>query len=345
LTTTDDGSLELHVVVNRGYSMALSGPGVPSSVEYRSLGNTSDVLYQTLAREVDVVGEGEVVLPARVETVLIFPQDSLQPGLVTLAARPTAPAAVMDVVVAAGEFLMGRIPHAVTALIGMVNCAADAVSASGSDAARLAGAAAAAVQSCMEPVLLAAGAAGSAAAQKLTLAVQAGLLAGRAGQNALDTAMAWQEPADVVLRVQGAGPAAPAGAVLLHQVLIGDGGAGSSGTPIDVTLGNVDVPSSTSQWVGCQGTVAWGEYALGNRTRFTALLGLRDFTPLELVIEFRVLVDGELIEEFTVDGPAIPVDLELPPGQVLRLEGERVAGECTSAPEGYGVWGNGALSP
>jgi hypothetical protein len=154
--------------------------------------------------------------------------------------------------------------------------------------------------------LSAAGATGATAAKRLMVSVQVVWLAGRGGQAALDATMAWQEPADVILRVQEPGPAVPRGAVLLSDVLIGNGGVGPSGTAIDVILGNVHLPFSTSQWVGCEGAAAWGSYALDSRRRLTALLGLRDFTPLELVVGVRVLVDGVLVAEFTVDGPATP---------------------------------------
>lgn len=344
LATTPDGDLEVHVVVNRAYSLALSGPAAPRTVEYRSIGNTSDLLYQTLSRQFDVVGADAVYLPSRVETVLTYAQNSLPPGRVEFTGHPTPAAVVMDVVVAAGEVLVGTIPHAATALIGMVDCVADAVSAALDGVERLVGAAVEAVQSCTEPILAAAGASASAATKRLMVAIQAVWLAGRGAQTALDGATAWQEPADVILRVQAPGPDVPAGAVLLSDVLLDSGGVGPSGAAIDVTLGNVEVPYSTSQWVGCDDTAAWGTYALDGRRRLTALLGLRDFTPLELVVGVRVLVDGVLVEEFVVDGPAIDIDLQLPPGDVLLLEAQRLSGTCSGAPEGYGVWGNGALS-
>ena len=344
ITTNDDGDLELHVVVNRGYSLALSGPTVPTAVEYRSFAGTSEVLYQTTSRQMEVVGAEEVFLPARVETVLTYPQSSVPPGRVELLGRPTPATAGLDVVVAAGEILIGAYPHAVTELVNMIDCASKLITAPSGDAVRAAGSAVETVQSCTDLALRSLDATDGAAARRIKLGIDAVWAAGRGGQAAVDATMAWQEPADVVLQVQAPGPGVPPGAVLLSDLLLGSGGDGPSGSSIDVTLGNVDVPMSTSQWVGCEGTAAWGEYALEGHTRLTALLGLRDFTPLELVVGVRIMVDGVLVQEFTVDGPAIGVDVALPPGEVLRLEAQRLSGTCTSAPEGYGAWGNAALS-
>jgi hypothetical protein len=201
VATTSDGSLELHVVVNRGYSFELSGPR-PRSVEYQPSVDTAALLYQTLAKNFTPTGKDRIWLPARVETVLVYPQGSLPVGEVTLSAKATPPTAVMDTVVAAGEFLMGRIPSAITAIVGMVDCLENVVQTAGSDISRVLGTLVEATASCADSVITAAGAAGKAAAQSLTKGLQAGFLAGRAGQAALDAAMAWQEPADVRLRVR-----------------------------------------------------------------------------------------------------------------------------------------------
>ena len=136
----------------------------------------------------------------------------------------------------------------------------------------------------------------------------------------------------------------PAGSVLLSDAVLDYGGVGISGAPTSVVVSGREAPESTTQWVGCDGSPAWGEYALNGHRQLTAWLGLRDFAPPELVVAIRVLVDGTLVEELTLDADGIDVDLALPAGTVLRLEAVKVAGTCGAASEGYAVWGNGALS-
>ncbi|WP_448627714.1 esterase/lipase family protein [Geodermatophilus sp. URMC 64] len=139
-------------------------------------------------------------------------------------------------------------------------------------------------------------------------------------------------------------PPLPDGAIALHELLLGSGGDGPSGEPVDALVAGAEAADSTTQWVGCSGSTAWAEYPLGGRTRLTALLGPRDFAPADLVTTVRVLVDGDTVDRLTVDRNGVDVDLTLPAGDVLRFEAQLESGTCVDVPEGFLAWGNGALS-
>ena len=146
----------------------------------------------------------------------------------------------------------------------------------------------------------------------------------------------------------GGGPVAdpPAGAVYLSDVLTASGGPGSSGDRIDAgaTISGRSAAHATSQWVGCSGDAAWAEYDLSGQTRLTGWLGYRDFAEPGLTTQVSVYVDDMIVSMLEVDLSGIEVDLDLPPGQRLRLEATLVGGDCGMHSEGYLAWGNGALS-
>jgi hypothetical protein len=233
LTATVDGDVELHVVVNRGYSLDLSVPVAPTAIRYAPAGNSAGIVYQTLAGDVGGPGASNVFLPARVETVLTFPRASLPTGRVDLKARATPASAAMDVVAAAGEILLKMIPDAGTALGGLVDCVGDVVKGSSSSPTRLVEALPEAVMSCAEPVFRAAGAERSVAARKVLVGVQAWVMRDRGGPTVLDASTAWQKPAEIVLQVQGSAPPPP-GSARRSSVLVNSRAVRSSGTPVDV---------------------------------------------------------------------------------------------------------------
>jgi hypothetical protein len=144
----------------------------------------------------------------------------------------------------------------------------------------------------------------------------------------------------------GSVPAPPAGAVYLSDVLVASGGAGSSGQRIDpgATISGKTAAHATSQWVGCSGSVASAQYALGGRTRLTGWLGYRDFAEPGLTSRVSVTVDGVLVTTLQVGLAGLDVDVDLPAGQRLTLTATLSGGSCGSHSEGYLAWGNGALS-
>lgn len=88
---------------------------------------------------------------------------------------------------------------------------------------------------------------------------------------------------------------------------------------------------------------AYAEYALGDHRQFTGLLGAREYMPPDVVVEVRLLVDGDPVAEYEIGQEAVQVDLAMPPGEMLRIEAERTAGVCGPAPDAYLVFGNAAL--
>ncbi|MGX5653461.1 hypothetical protein ACWKWC_01650 [Geodermatophilus nigrescens] len=138
----------------------------------------------------------------------------------------------------------------------------------------------------------------------------------------------------------------PMGAVWLSDVLLDSGGAGTSGQVIDPTasVSGKRATHATGQWVGCYGGTAWAEYELAGLDRLTSWLGYRDFAEPDLITSVRVLVDDRPITTLEVGPEGLDVDLDLPPGQRLRLEASLLSGSCGPHSEGYLAWGNGALS-
>jgi hypothetical protein len=133
----------------------------------------------------------------------------------------------------------------------------------------------------------------------------------------------------------------------LSDLLIDSGGLGPSGTVVDpaAPISGKLAAHSTSQWVGCDGGPAWGDYSLGGHRRLTGWLGFRDFAEPGLVATVQVLVDGQLVTTLTVGLAGTPVDVQLPAGQQLRLQAQMTDGPaCGAHDEGYMAWGNGALS-
>lgn len=156
---------------------------------------------------------------------------------------------------------------------------------------------------------------------------------------------ALQQVADALqTTLQQLSPGLPAGAVRLSDVRTDWSGDGPSGDPVSVRIGGRTEDQSTTQWMGCYDSPAWADYDLQGHTRLTGDLSLRDFAPTDLQVEVGVLVDGQVVKQFTLGQTPIPVDLRLPPGSQLRLQAQRVGGSCNSASEGDVVWGNGALA-
>jgi len=133
-------------------------------------------------------------------------------------------------------------------------------------------------------------------------------------------------------------------AVALSSIRTGWFGAGPTGDAVDVYIGNVHASLSATQWIGCEGAPAYGDFEIREKTRFTALLAKRDYTPSDIEAQVEILVDGVLLAGYDVVDTPIAVDLALPEGgSTLRLRAIRTAGYCTPAPSGYLVWGNGAV--
>lgn len=340
----DGDALVLHVAVNRAYSLAVSGPVAPSSTSWQPSTDTASLLYQTLGDDSAWAGGGAVLAPARVETLLTWPDGSLPAGEVLIEGRVTPGSAFLDTVVAALELLVGYVERPETMMLEAVSCLQAAVDLVGDGWVEAPGSLADATQECLGPVQAAATGAAAASAKRLLIALDVSLMLGRGAQTALDASAALNEPHSVTVLVLGVVDPPPVGSVLLSDVRTGFGGAGPSGRPVDVVIGSLRAGSSSTQWVGCEGTPAWGEYAMGDGRRLTGLLGKRDYTPSSLTFTVRILVDGAVVDSFTIGNEPIPIDTALPPGETLRLEAQLLDGTCTGAPDGYLVWGNGALS-
>lgn len=338
-----NGDAELHLMVNRGYSLSLNSRVRPKSIEYEAGVDTARALYQAIARQFGT-GRQDVFLPAHVETVLTYARGSLPEGAVTLRAQPSALSMAADPIVAlldafGSTKLSGHVPQ----LLNALNCVqAHLDYVTGPQVGSLV----AEVASCLDSVLDALTGVNGDAAAKILTSVKVVLLAAKATQNTVDELMALNEDAAVRLKVLGAVSEPPVGSLLLSDVLLNSGGAGPSGTVVDpaASISGKLATHSTSQWVGCEGTAAWGEYALNGRTRLTGWLGFRDFAEAGLAVDVRVLIDTQLVTTLQVSLAGTKVDLKLPRGQRLRLEAQLTRGSCGPHSEGYMAWGNGALS-
>ena len=337
-----DGDSELRVVVNRGFSLSLTGPVRPTSVQYEPGVDTSRLLYQTIAEQ-SGSGRQNVFLPAHVETVLRYEQGSLPDGAVTLRAQPSALSMAADPIVALVDAfgtskLSGHLPE----LLNALNCLQSLTDTS---ADLQIGSIVNGAVSCLDSAIDALKGPGDATGAILT-SFRVVLLGGKAAQNTLDEILALNEDSSVHLRVLGRVPEPPAGSILLSDVLEKSGGAGLSGTVVDpnASISGKLATHSTSQWVGCEEIPAWAEYAMNGRTRLTGWMGFRDFAEPGLTVAVRVLVDGRLVSTLNAAPAGIAVNLPLPHGQRLRLEAQRTGGSCGVHDEGYLAWGNGALS-
>lgn len=342
LEFADNGDAELHVVVNRGFSLSLSGPVKPSKVAYEPGVDTARALYETIAKTFG--NRQDVFLPAHVEAVLTYPRGSLPQGAVTLQAAPSALSMAADPIVAlADAFGTGKLPGSLPDLVDAMNCLQGHIEYVASPQI---GSAVADAAGCLDAVVDELEGDAQVAAKKIMTSLKVVQLAAKATQNTVDELMDLNEDEAVHLRVLPTVPVAPAGSVYLSDVVQDNGGVGPSGDVVDqnATISGKLATHSTSQWVGCEGTPAWADYALGGHTRLTAWLGFRSFAEAGLMVQVTVLVDGRTVSTLMVGLDGTSVDQPLPAGQTLRLEAQLVGGTCGSHDEGYMAWGDGALS-
>ncbi len=320
------------VAVNRVYALELTATPTPTTATIEPSADLEGALAQALSSAFGAE-PGHVVVPGTATGVLTVPRE---PGTTSarISGAWTARSTVVDlltkVVAAAGDLLVGD----ASSTLATIECSLAALQGAADTAGHevFAGTWADITTDCLPKL---ATATGDAALQRLGTAIGVGLLLGQAGQSLLDAGRdrvdgAWVE-------VDWSDP----GAGWLFDRTTGE--ESRSGERVDVVLGGAPAPDSSSQWVGCWDP-SGQDYAMLGATRLTGTFGYRDFTPDDLVVDVRVLVDGQLVHEFTSQGDPMPVDVALPVGDVLRLEAVRVSGTCSSAPEGYAVWGEGRLS-
>ena len=126
--------------------------------------------------------------------------------------------------------------------------------------------------------------------------------------------------------------------VPLFQVPVTSDAPGASGGPADPALTGVP-GTNTSFWVGCAGTPATTNFALGGGyVGVTGTLRLAAFAPPDLVVEVRLLADGQQVHAATLGaGVGSAFDVDVGTAQELVLTAQAVQGTCTVAPVGYGV--------
>jgi hypothetical protein len=261
------------------------------------------------------------------ESVLSWPVGELPAGTVTVAATPTAESALHDTVRAGAAVLTDMTTGGSDLDRELDGCLRDA----GADTDAAVG--------CLDPFVET----GGPPAERVVSGIRTGATIETAGRPAPAAAAALQSPGEVVLDLAAVMEPPPDGATVLHEALVG-WQIGQSGNRVAVLINDVFAPLSTTQWVGCEETPAAAYYAIDGQTRFTGVLGPRDYMPDDIVAQVRLLVDDTVVTEFEAGVEPVDVDVELPPGDVLLIEAHRIAGECGPAPDGYLVWGNGALS-
>lgn len=272
-------------------------------------------------------GGGTVTAAPGAESVLSWDVGELPAGTVTIDAAPTAVSALHDTVLAGAAVLADLAGDASDLLLPLDGCLGQA----GGDPDMAVG--------CLDPFVEA----GDEAAERVVTGIRTGVTLETAGRPAPAAAAALQSASEVVLELASVLDPPPAGATMLHEALAG-WQVGPSGNRVAVLIGDVFAPEATTQWVGCEDTPAAAYYTVAGHTRFTGTLGARDYMPDDVVVEVRLLVDATVVTEFEAGTESVDVDVELPPGDLLVIETHRVAGECGPAPDGYLVWGNGALS-
>lgn len=268
---------------------------------------------------------GTVTATPGSDSVLTWAAGELPAGTVTIDAVPTAESALHDTVLA-GALVLGELAGAGFDAPALSAC----LDAAGGDVDAAVG--------CLDPYVEA----GGAAAARVVSAIRTGATLDTAGRPAPVAAAALQSPGEVVLEL-AAVLEPPDDATPLHHALLG-WQAGRSGNDVAVLIGDVFAIDSTTQWVGCEDVPAVAYYALDGHTRFTGLLGARDYMPDNIVAAVRLLVDNTVVTEFEAGIEPVEIDVELPAGDMLVIEAHRIAGECGLAPDGYLVWGAGALS-
>ena len=98
-------------------------------------------------------------------------------------------------------------------------------------------------------------------------------------------------------------------------------------------------PSSTTQWVGCDGTVEETAYRLdGNYTRLTTTAALREGTPEGMRASFEFLVDdvSVYVAAVTAGSAGKAVDLDLTGAENLTIRAA-TSDECTPESLAYGA--------
>jgi hypothetical protein len=343
----DEGRLSLGLVDNRPYSLLLDGPTAPREAQYRESLDGEDLVYSTLAAG-DVLTYGEDVLaPARMQTDLTWDRGDFNDGETTIDGKVTPVSLALDGFVAGAGALVGLVSEPSEILLEAGSCLQGTFdSATAVDQEEFAGTLGAAAADCLEPfAAAAAGGAAGEASKKILAALDAALLMGRGAQSVLDASAALNESHSVTLVVAKEAAPPPPGASLLSEIRTDWSGVGPSGDPVDVYVGTEHAADSSTQWVGCEGTPAYADFELQGQTRLTGLLAKRDFTPKRLRVQVEVIVDGRQLQQLAVGNDPVPVDLQLPSdAKRLRLAAIRVEGSCSSASEGYLVWGNGAVS-
>lgn len=339
----DDGELLVKAVTSRAYSLALKASTEPTGAQVVSSLDTSAVFYK-MADESglrDLVG---VWAPARATTELTWDPGVLPGGPLTIKASWSPGFAVIDPVVTAAVLLTGLVEIPELVLVTFADCLGEAVSAAGAGWVNAPSSLTNALMACMDPLLVVVEEKGASAAKKLLKALQVGLLLGQAGQSALDAGRdVWDSPG-IVVWVAGDLPEPGNGGVPLHQVFRSSTGDGPSGEAADAEVtGGMRGSQSTTQWAGCHGDPASGTFDVGGFTRLKAVLGKRDFTPPDMVIAVSAVVDGDVVQSWTVADSPVAVDIELPAGEQLLLSATVQSGSCGWAPAGYLLWGNGAI--
>lgn len=341
----DDEQLRLRVVNNRPYGMVLDGPVPPSDASYAPSLDAEDVVATALSGNKPLTFDGDVLIPAGMQVDLYWQRGELDPGEVIINGRVTPATLVLDGVYLSALKIAEFVSQPIDLLSGVGTCLQDAFDTAMGSTQEAAGSLAEAAGVCLTPLAESAGGTAKESSKKLLLGVEVGLLMGRGAQTVLDASAALNEPHRIALIIAESLPEPGQGAALLSDIRTDWSGVGPTGDPVDVTVGTYLAPMSATQWVGCGVEPAWGEFDLSGETRLTAMLGKRSFTPRGLRIRVQVSVDGAVVEEYSVANTPVPVDLSLPQGgQVLRLSAVVTAGSCGSAPEGYLVWGNGAVS-
>lgn len=339
----DDGELLVKAVTSRAYSLALKASTEPTGAQVASSLDTSAAFYKVADESGlhDLVG---VWAPARATTELTWDPGVLPAGPLTIKASWSPGFAVIDPVVTAAVLIAGLVEIPELVLLTFADCLDEAVNAAGAGWVNAPSSLANATMACTGLLLKVVEEKGASAAKKLLKAVQVGLLLGQAGQSALDAGRdVWDSPG-IVVWVAGDLPEPSRGAVPLHQVFSSSTGDGPSGEAADAEVtGGVRGSESTTQWAGCNGEPASGVFNVGGFTRLTAVLGKRDFTPTDMVIEVSATVDGDVVQSWTVADSPVAVNLELPAGDQLVLSATVQSGSCGWAPAGYLLWGNGAL--
>lgn len=329
------GDLVIRIGAERPYPLVISPSTAPAAARW----DAPDSTVAALAAAPSALRLSEAaVAPAGVETVLTWPAGSLPGGSTTIdVATPLQLGELLDTAVTgvgvAGDLIEDP-EEPVTAALECIERAADDAYTAGRLTPPIVEAAAA----CLDPLTDV----GSPVAQRLVDGVRTALLL--AGENPQQQELAATEPAaGVVLSLAEILDPPPEGGTVLADALTAAAGAGPSGNLVSVIIDGRYADTSTTQWVGCDGVAAYAEYALGDHRHLAGLLGARDYMPPDLVAEVRVLVDGDVVAEYEVGHEAIPVDLALPAGEVLRIEAERTAGLCSTAPDAYLAFGNAAL--